>query len=256
MPDSSTLCCFSRGMYFTAASQTRFHQWHNHQFPTAACIITKWMPPHALYLIEWFWTKHVCHWLKMKQTSRWWEGHILPHFSVPTWALNLQTVSCDHYLSHEKICTTPSGNERKQKDLRIIYFSIIITLLKSDKCIWDVQQMGAGSGMTMWNFLYVITIRTHFKAALSNLCTMSVTKQICKKIVAAFKNSHCLDQGFQAFPFNSMGWPKHRTSRIYVTFVLQTLLRHSVWTIVVANNLLVLIQCYLCIVYYIIFIFN
>ncbi len=208
MPDSSTLCCFSRGMYFTAASQTRFHQWHNHQFPTAACIITKWMPPHALFLIEWFWTKHVCHWLKLKQTSRWWEGHILPHFSVPTWALNLQTVSWDHYLSHEKICTTPSGNERKQKDLRIIYFSIIITLLKSDKCIWDVQQMGAGSGMTMWNFLCVIMIRTHFKAALSNLCTMSVTR-FAKKLWLLSKIAIVWTKEFQHF--HSSQWVDQST---------------------------------------------
>lgn len=119
MPDSSMLCSFSRGMYITIINFPQ-QLMHNHQM----------MPLHALFLIEWFWTKHVHHWLKLKQTSEW-EGRILPQFSVPTWALNLQTVSWDRYLSREKICTTPSGNERKQKDLRIIYFSIIMTLLKS-----------------------------------------------------------------------------------------------------------------------------
>ncbi len=84
----------------------------------------------------------VPHWVILNQTRSslikveaneccWWEGCILLHFSVPTWALNLQTVSWDRYHSHEKICTTPSGNERKQEDLRIICFSIIMTLLKS-----------------------------------------------------------------------------------------------------------------------------
>jgi len=36
VPDAMGLSSFSRDMYFTNASQTRFHQWHNHQFPKAA----------------------------------------------------------------------------------------------------------------------------------------------------------------------------------------------------------------------------
>ncbi len=123
--------------------------------------------------VEWFWTKHVHHWLKLKQMSVADEKDAFsPTSAVPTWALNLQTVSWDRYHSHEKICTTPSGNERKQKDLRIICFSIIMMLLKS----MHLRHAADGSWVrnTMWNFLCVIMVQTHLKAALSNLCMQEI----------------------------------------------------------------------------------
>ncbi len=162
MPDSSMLCSFSRGMYITIIN---FPQQliHNHQMNAAACSVPRWVilnqTRSSLIKVE---ANECC----------WWEGRILPHFSIPTWALNLQTASWDRYLSHEKICTTPSGNERKQKDLRIICFSIIMMLLKS----MHLRHAADGSWVrnTMWNFLCVIMVQTHLKAALSNLCMQKI----------------------------------------------------------------------------------
>lgn len=102
-----------------------------------------------------------------------------PHFNVPTWALNLQTVSCDHYLSQEKISIQHyqvMSTGRKT----FIYFSndsFEIWQLQ----FWDVQQLLRQewqSGI----FLCITTVLTHFKAAVSISAVWAKIMTVSKKV--------------------------------------------------------------------------